>query len=309
MKIAFLFAGQGAQYAGMGKEIFDEYDEAKEVFKIASKSLNMDMEKLCFEGPDQELMKTENTQPSILTVDVAIMKVLESKGIKPDMVAGLSLGEYAALVEANVLDFAEAVALVKKRGKYMQEEVPIGKGTMAAIIGLEREKVEKIALEASSIGICEPANFNYPGQIVISGEIDAVNKACELAATEGGKGIVLPVSAPFHCSMLNGASVKLDEELKTITVKKADKPVIANVTAEYYKEDNIKELLVKQVASAVMWEDSILKMIDDGIDTFIEIGPGKSLTGFVKKIARKNKLSVACHNVENIKSLNAVLEI
>lgn len=308
MKRAFLFAGQGAQYAGMGKEICEKYPEAEAIFDIATKALNMDMKKLCFLGPDEELMKTENTQPAILTVNTAIASVIKSQGITADVTAGLSLGEYAALVEAEGLKFEDAVKIVRKRGKFMQEAVPLGVGAMAAIIGLERDVVNDIIKTSSIKGVVEGANYNYPGQIVVSGEKAAVEEACRLTQEKGGKAVVLPVSAPFHCSMLEGAGEKLSKELNEVETFKLNIPVISNVTADYYQEGKIKDLLVKQVSNSVFWEDSIMKMLDNGVEIFIEIGPGKALTGFVKKIARKIKKDVQCFNVEDIKSLEALLE-
>ncbi len=313
-KVAFLFPGQGAQYVGMGKDIFEKYPKAAEVFEKANKSLGFDIKAMCFEGPEEELVKTENTQPAILTTCVALLKVIEDAGIEADVTAGLSLGEYASLVYSGALEFKDAVKLVKKRGKYMQEAVPMGKGTMAAIIGLEREQVDEIVNEASEVGIVEGANYNCPGQIVISGEVAAIDKACELANEKGAKrALKLSVSAPFHCKMLEPAGVKLNQELEAITIKPMNKKVIANVNASYIEdEENIKELLTKQVSKSVLWEDSIELMLKDGVETFIEIGPGKSITGFIKKILRKHKEykdKVSTYNVEDVKSLEELFEI
>ncbi|MDI3518347.1 MAG: [acyl-carrier-protein] S-malonyltransferase [Caldanaerobacter sp.] len=287
MKIAFIYPGQGAQYAGMGKEIYEKYEEAKEIFERADEALGFNISKLCFEGPEEELMKTENTQPAILTVSVALTRVLQKRGVKPDVTAGLSLGEYSSLVLAEALDFEDAVRLVKKRGKYMQEVVPEGVGTMAAILGLPNEEVEEICRIASEVGVVEPANYNCPGQLVVSGEVKAVERAVELAKERGAKkAVVLAVSAPFHCSMLKEAGELLAKELEKVEIKDLKVPVISNVTADYVQKDKVKELLIKQVSHPVLWEQSVRKMIEDGVDTFIEIGPGKTLSGFVKKIDR-----------------------
>ena len=309
-KIVFVFPGQGAQYVGMGKEIVENYEIANEVFEQASEAIGYDMKKMCFEGPEEELMKTENTQPAILTTCIAIAKVIEQKGINPDVSAGLSLGEYASLVMADVIDFKEAVGLVKKRGAYMQDAVAAGVGTMAAILGMERKDLEDVLEQAKKDGIVEAANFNCPGQIVISGEIKAVEKACELAIEKGAKKAVkLPVSAPFHCSMLKSAGEKLDKELDKVSINQLKVPVISNVSADYYAgKESVKEMLVSQVSSSVLWEDSVLKMIEDGVDTFIEIGPGKSLSQFIKKISRKEKKKVNIYNVEDMKSLNKMVD-
>lgn len=301
-KIAFLFSGQGAQYVGMGKELYDNYKESKNIFDKADEALGFKISEICFQGSKEELDKTENTQPAILTTSIAALKALESKGISADMAAGLSLGEYSALVYSEAFDFQEAVKLVKKRGKYMQEAVPQGKGAMAAVLGLDGDKVKKVCREASSKGIVEPANFNCPGQIAIAGEVAAVEAAADLAKEAGARKVVmLQVSGPFHTSMLKPASDRLSVELENISVNKLKLPVITNVTGNYIKEEkDIKDLLRRQVMSSVLWEDTINRMIADGIDTFIEIGPGKVLTGFVKKINRK----LRTFNVEDLDSLN-----
>jgi [acyl-carrier-protein] S-malonyltransferase len=305
-KIAFVFPGQGAQYVGMGKEFVENFKIANDVFEKASDSLGYDMKKLCFEGPEEELKKTENTQPAILTASVAIYEVLKEHGHKPEIVAGLSLGEFSALVAANVMSFEDAVRVVKARGKYMQEEVPLGVGTMAAFIGLERTKVIEACERASEYGIVEPANFNSPIQIVISGEVKAVEKAVEIGKELGAKkAMVLNVSAPFHSRMLSGAGEKLANELDSIKLGDFDYPVVANVTSQYYEASStVKQLLVKQVSNAVLWEDSVRRMIADGINTFVEVGPGKALSGFIKRISR----DVEILNVEDMKSLEKTLK-
>lgn len=305
-KVAFLFSGQGAQSVGMGKQIAEAYKSADTIFDQASEVLGFDIKKMIFEGDDETLKITENTQPCIVTTSIACLQPLLEKGIKPDVVAGLSLGEYSAHVAAGTISIGEAVALVRKRGKYMQEAVPLGVGAMAAILGLENDKVVEVCKEASSTGIVEPANFNCPGQVVVAGEVKAVEKAIELAKDKGAKrAMMLPVSAPFHCSLLKPAGEKLAAELEKIELKDMKIPVVTNVTAEYILDKSkVKDLLIRQVSSPVYFEESVRKMIDDGVDTFIEIGPGKTLIGFVKKI---NK-DVKTLNVEDLESLNNTLK-
>jgi len=305
-RIAFVFPGQGAQYVGMGKELYDCYAEVKELFNKADDILGRSISSICFEGPEDELKKTENTQPAILLVSTAVMKVLAKHGIYPEMAAGLSLGEYGALVAANSIAFEDALPLVMKRGQFMQKAVPLGQGMMAAVLGLDREKVEECCKLASDAGVVEPANYNCPGQIVISGQVAAVEKACALAKDMGAKRTMpLSVSAPFHCSLLKPAGEALKEELNNIQIKDPDIPVVSNVEALPARDAaHIRKLLVQQVSSPVRWEDSIRYMIEQGIDVFIEVGPGKVLTGFLKKISN----GVKGYNVENIESLKSTIE-
>lgn len=304
MKTAFLFSGQGAQTIGMGKELCENFAIASDTFDAASEAIGIDMKAMIFDGDSETLMITENTQPAILTMSIAAYRVVESMGFRPDVVAGLSLGEYSAHVAAKSMNFEDAVRLVKKRGKYMQEEVPVGVGAMAAILALDADAVYAICKDASAKGIVEPANFNCPGQITVAGEKEAVAYACELAKERGAKrAVMLPVSAPFHCSMLKGAGEKLKRELENVPVSDLAVPLITNVTADYVKsKDEIKDLLVRQVSSSVLFEKSLRRMLADGVDTFVEIGPGKTLCGFVKKITK----DVSVYHVEDMQSLEEV---
>lgn len=307
-KIACIFPGQGAQYSGMGKELAENYREAMDIFNLASERLGIDMKKLCFEGDEKELKKTENTQPSILTVSIAMLEVLKLRGIEPEVAAGLSLGEYSALVASKAINFADAVALVKKRGKYMQEAVPAGEGTMAAVMGMERNSVMECLKLASGYGVVEAANFNCPGQIVIAGHTKAVEKACSLLKEKGaGRVIMLPVSAPFHSSLLRPAGEKLAIELESVNISDNKVPVVSNVNAQVIMDKyEIKRCLIAQVSNSVLWEDSIKNMVGMGVDTFIEVGPGKTLSAFMKKIDK----SLYVHNVEDIESLeNTIVSI
>lgn len=307
-KIALVFPGQGAQYVGMANDIYNSDDIARKVIDEAQDSIGIQLKKIMFEGSDEELSKTENTQPAIVTHSIALFESLKNKiDLKYDACLGLSLGEYSALVAADAMDFKDAVSIVKKRGKYMQESVPIGKGSMAAILGLDRDKVNKVINEINN-GVIEVANYNSPGQIVISGEIDTVKDSINLFKENGAKkAVLLNVSAPFHSSMLKPAGYKLKKELDNINLRKCKVSVVSNVNADYYTE-NYKELLVNQVSSSVLWEDSIEKLIDEGFDTFIEIGPGKTLKGFIKKISSKKKINVNVYNIEDSESMNIFID-
>ncbi|MEX6586875.1 MULTISPECIES: ACP S-malonyltransferase [Paraclostridium] len=307
-KVALVFPGQGAQYVGMANDIYNNDDIAKKIIDEAERSVGINLKKIMFEGSDEELAKTENTQPAIVTHSIALFESLKDKiDLKYDACLGLSLGEYSALVAADAMDFNDAVAVVKKRGKYMQESVPLGKGTMAAILGLDREKVNEV-IEQVDNGIIEVANYNSPGQIVISGETGTVKDSISLFKENGAKkAVVLNVSAPFHSSMLEPAGLKLKKELDDIKLRKCKVSVVSNVNADYYT-DNYKDLLVSQVSSSVLWEDSIEKLINEGFDTFIEIGPGKVLKGFINKISKKNKVDTKVYNIDNMESMNDFVE-
>ncbi len=304
--IAFIYPGQGAQYVGMGRSLYDEYDSVKELFKRANDILGQDIKELCFHGPEEELLKTENTQPAILLVSMAATIALKEHGYSPHMVGGLSLGEYGALVAAGSLSLDDAIPLVRKRGQFMQEAVPFGVGAMAAIIGLSIEKVKECCVLSEDQGIINPANYNCPGQIVISGHKEAVKKACSLAKEMGAKrAVTLPVSAPFHSPLLESAGIRLKGELGKIQIKPPNIPVVANVTAA--SEDvpaKIEENLVLQVSSPVRWEESIRFMMAEGVEAFVEVGPGKALNGFLKRISR----DIEGYNVEDVESLEKTLK-
>ncbi|RTZ94514.1 MAG: [acyl-carrier-protein] S-malonyltransferase [Deltaproteobacteria bacterium] len=286
---AFVFPGQGAQKVGMGKSLVENSQAAREVFEEASDALSMDMQALCFDGPEETLRLTENTQPAILTVSIAAYRAFsEEVGLAPSCLAGHSLGEYAALVAAGVFSFKDAVYAVKQRGKFMQEAVPVGVGAMAAVLGLPREKVVEICEKAAEGEVVDPANFNSPGQVVISGHKGAVERAGELAREAGAKKVVpLSVSAPFHSTLMTRAGERLKEVLDTFNIGKMSIPVVANVTGKPYEsEDEVVPMLVKQVSSPVYWDQTMETVRDLGVDRVIELGPGKVLSGLFKRFDR-----------------------
>lgn len=308
MKTAFIFSGQGSQYAGMGKELYDNFQCVKEVFDKADSVLDFKLTDMCF-GEDERLNETEYTQPALLTMSYAVCRLMEEKGLKADYVAGLSLGEYSAHVASGTMEFADAVVLVRKRGKYMTEAVPKGEGAMCAVLSLEAEKIQEACNEVSEIGRCMIANYNAPGQIVIAGDKEAVEKAAELVKEKGAKrAVMLNVSGPFHTSLLKSAAEKLNAELNKIELKNMNIPVITNLTAEVVEDKaQVVDILTKQVMNPVKWEQSVKKLIELGVDTFVEMGPGKTLSSFVKKAAKEIGADVAIYNVEDLKTLEKAI--
>lgn len=308
VKCAFIFPGQGSQYKGMGKDLAAISAGAREIFEEADDILGMGLSKIIFYGDEQQLRQTEITQPAILTTSMAILTVLKERGLFPDGTAGLSLGEYSALVCAGSLTFKDALPLVQKRAIYMQEAVPDGRGGMAAILGLGPEEVASLCREALPIGHVEPVNFNCPGQIVIAGYKEALDEACRLAKKKKARTVMLSVSAPFHSRLLTCIEGKMVSLLQNISFKKPNIPFVANINARYINEpQEIKASLVKQVFSPVLWESSIELLIRDGYNFFVEVGPGRALTGFMKKI-NKEVTSIHVQDRETLQKLLNHLE-
>jgi [acyl-carrier-protein] S-malonyltransferase len=306
-KIAFVFPGQGSQVVGMGQSLAEKHPNVKAIFENADKKLNVDLSKLIFAGPQEELTLTYNAQPALLTTSIAVLEYFREFGIQADYVAGHSLGEYTALVAAGALTFEEGVYLVRKRGEFMESAVPNGEGTMAAVLGLDRDRLAEVTNSVTEEGFpVQLANLNCPGQIVISGTTKGVELAGAKAKEAGAKRVLpLVVSGPFHSSLMKPAAGQLKEELDQMDMKDANIPVIANVTAEPISAaSEIKEKLIEQLYSPVLWEDSVAKMLELGVDTFIEIGPGKVLSGLVKKISKNAKT----YSVSDEESALAVIE-
>ena len=303
-KLAFIFPGQGSQYVGMGKDFYERFEESRSIYDEANMSLDMDLKDICFNGTEEDLRKTENTQPAILATSIAILRAMESEGIDCEYTAGLSLGEYSSLVMSGSLQFKDALKIVRARGRFMQEAVPVGIGGMAAILGMKKEALPFILESTKGHGIVEVANYNSPDQIVLSGEIKGLEIACEEAIKLGAKRAVpLSVSAPFHSSLLLSAGKQLREILAGIEIDETQKSFISNVDGKLIKnKSEIMPKLIDQVSQSVLWQQSVEYMINEGVDTFVEIGPGKSLTGFVKRIGKAMGKKVKALNVTDVLS-------
>jgi [acyl-carrier-protein] S-malonyltransferase len=304
-KIAFLFPGQGSQYPGMGRELAEEFPCARRAFEAADQALSFSLSKLCFEGPAEDLQLTANAQPAILATSVAAAEVLRERGTRADFVAGHSLGEYSALVAAGSLELEEAVRLVRKRGQYMQEAVPVGQGAMAALLGLEAAAVEQVCREAAQGEVVSPANFNSPGQVVISGHRAAVERAVALARGRGAKrAIMLNVSAPFHCALMKPAQERLEKELERAQISAPQVPLANNVDAELVRSAaGVREGLKRQVTAPVRWEQAMRVLLSEKVELFIEVGPGKVLSGLLRQIDPRAE----CLRAEDVDTLNGVI--
>ena len=307
MMIAFLFPGQGSQFAGMGKDLAENFPIARQVFEEANDALGFDLASICYNGPEDELKLTANTQPAILTMSLAALRVLEAEsGLKADLAAGHSLGEYSALVCAGAIRFADAVRTVRQRGTFMQEAVPVGTGAMAAILGLELAVLEAVCREAAAGEVVSPANFNSAGQVVIAGHAGAVSRAIELAKEKGAKrALPLPVSAPFHCALMIPAGERLAAVLSDVAFSEMMLPVVSNVEAAPNQDTSrLRELLVKQVSAPVRWEETITCMAGLGVDRYVEIGPGKVLSGLVKRMVK----DCTIQNVQNVDDISSLAD-
>lgn len=306
-KIAFVFPGQGSQYVGMGKEISENYSEAKAIFNVADQVLGRDISEVCFNGPEELLKDTRNAQPAILTVSIGILQALKAERIKPDFTAGHSLGEYSALVASGVLEFEDAVNLVQQRAELMAGADPDNEGTMAAVLGLDRDTLTACLDQAKEAGLVEAANFNCPGQIVISGVKAGVSKVQEIVFDKGGKFIPLKVSGSFHTSFMKPAAEAFKPKLESVVWKEPIVPVIANVSARPYLREDIIDNLYSQIYSSVLWEDTVNFLHQNGVEVFIEIGPGKVLSGLIKKTI-KNAITANCEDVASVKKVLEILK-